>query len=170
MDFTRAAPEIPDSLAGRTDQIFPTLTPAQIERITPHGHLRQVTRGEVLVEAGDQDVSFFVITKGQVQIVRAARARADAAQKEHNFLHSDAGYAHKTLPQPEYDRVMARYHANDEELAKAPAVLSEAMAKFNEWSTAYRNAGADRMYLQVLDLTDLDHLGLIAETVVPQLT
>ncbi|HEV7864831.1 MAG TPA: LLM class F420-dependent oxidoreductase, partial [Acidimicrobiia bacterium] len=35
--------------------------------------------------------------------------------------------------------------------------------------TAYRNAGADRMYLQVLDLTDLDHLRLIAEAVVPQL-
>jgi F420-dependent oxidoreductase-like protein len=35
--------------------------------------------------------------------------------------------------------------------------------------TAYRNAGADRMYLQVLDLHDLDHLRLIAEAVVPQL-
>jgi F420-dependent oxidoreductase-like protein len=35
---------------------------------------------------------------------------------------------------------------------------------------AYRNAGADRMYLQVLDLTDLDHLRLIAESVVPQLS
>jgi F420-dependent oxidoreductase-like protein len=35
--------------------------------------------------------------------------------------------------------------------------------------TAYRNAGADRMYLQVLDLEDLDHLRLIAEAVVPQL-
>jgi F420-dependent oxidoreductase-like protein len=35
--------------------------------------------------------------------------------------------------------------------------------------TAYRNAGADRMYLQVLDLTDLDHLRLIADAVVPQL-
>jgi F420-dependent oxidoreductase-like protein len=35
---------------------------------------------------------------------------------------------------------------------------------------AYRNAGADRMYLQVLDLTDLDHLRLIAEAVVPQLS
>jgi F420-dependent oxidoreductase-like protein len=33
----------------------------------------------------------------------------------------------------------------------------------------YRNAGADRMYLQVLDLTDLDHLRLIAEAVVPLL-
>jgi alkanesulfonate monooxygenase SsuD/methylene tetrahydromethanopterin reductase-like flavin-dependent oxidoreductase (luciferase family) len=35
---------------------------------------------------------------------------------------------------------------------------------------AYRDAGADRMYLQVLDLTDLDHLRLVAEAVVPRLT
>jgi F420-dependent oxidoreductase-like protein len=34
---------------------------------------------------------------------------------------------------------------------------------------AYRDAGAGRMYLQVLDLTDLDHLRLVAEAVVPQL-
>jgi hypothetical protein len=76
-----------------------------------------------------------------VQIVRAARARVDAAQKEHNFLHSEAGYKGKMLEQPEYDQVMARYHANDEELAKAPAALAAAMAKFNELNTAYHNAG-----------------------------
>lgn len=33
----------------------------------------------------------------------------------------------------------------------------------------YRDAGARRMYLQVLDLADLDHLDLVAERVVPQL-
>ncbi|HTC81420.1 MAG TPA: LLM class F420-dependent oxidoreductase [Acidimicrobiia bacterium] len=35
---------------------------------------------------------------------------------------------------------------------------------------SYRDAGAGRMYLQVLDLTDLDHLRLVAEEVVPLLT
>jgi F420-dependent oxidoreductase-like protein len=34
---------------------------------------------------------------------------------------------------------------------------------------AYRDAGADRMYLQILDLADLDHLRLIADAVVPRL-
>lgn len=33
----------------------------------------------------------------------------------------------------------------------------------------YRDAGATRVYLQVLDLTDLDHLDLVAEAVAPQL-
>jgi len=34
---------------------------------------------------------------------------------------------------------------------------------------AWHEAGAARMYLQVLDLTDLDHLALLADAVVPQL-
>jgi hypothetical protein len=34
---------------------------------------------------------------------------------------------------------------------------------------AYRDAGAQRMYLQVLDLSDLDHLRLIAAEVMPDL-
>jgi hypothetical protein len=33
----------------------------------------------------------------------------------------------------------------------------------------YREAGAERIYLQVLDLWDLDHLDLIAAEVAPQL-
>ncbi len=34
---------------------------------------------------------------------------------------------------------------------------------------AYAEAGAQRFYLQVLDLDDLDHLRLVAEEVMPQL-
>jgi alkanesulfonate monooxygenase len=33
---------------------------------------------------------------------------------------------------------------------------------------SFANVGARRMYLQVLDLTDLDHLQLVAEEVMPQ--
>jgi hypothetical protein len=89
--------------------------------------------------------------QSQVQVVRAARARLDAAQKEHNFLHSDAGYRGKVLPQPEYDQVMARYHANDEELAQAPAELAAATAKFNQLNTAYRNAGGTVNFQEQLE-------------------
>jgi hypothetical protein len=87
----------------------------------------------------------------QVQVVRAARARVDAAHKEHDFLHSDAGYKGKLLPQPEYDQVMARYHANDDELAQAPPALDAAMAKFNELTEAYRNLGGTVNFQQQLD-------------------
>jgi alkanesulfonate monooxygenase SsuD/methylene tetrahydromethanopterin reductase-like flavin-dependent oxidoreductase (luciferase family) len=40
----------------------------------------------------------------------------------------------------------------------------EAAAKIGE----YAEIGAERVYLQVLDLTDLDHLALIASDVAPQ--
>jgi thioredoxin reductase (NADPH) len=52
------------------EQIFPTLTPAQIRRIAPHGHVRAMQRGEVLVEQGDREVPFFVVVSGEVEIVR----------------------------------------------------------------------------------------------------
>jgi thioredoxin reductase (NADPH) len=55
---------------SRTDRIFPTLTPEQIARIAAHGNARPIRRGEILVEAGDQAVPFFVVTSGQVEIVR----------------------------------------------------------------------------------------------------
>lgn len=43
-------------------------------------------------------------------------------------------------------------------------------AEVAERIIAFRDAGAQRMYLQVLDVDDLDHLELIATTVMPQLT
>lgn len=55
---------------SRAEQIFPTLTPAQISRIASHGHARAIERGEVLVEQGDSDVPLFVVVSGEVEIVR----------------------------------------------------------------------------------------------------
>jgi thioredoxin reductase (NADPH) len=52
------------------ERMFPTLTPAQIERIAAHGRVRPIRPGEVLIEAGDQIVPFFVVTRGQVEVVR----------------------------------------------------------------------------------------------------
>ena len=40
-------------ISSRVEQIFPTLTPAQIRRIAPHGHMRAMQHGEVLVEQGE---------------------------------------------------------------------------------------------------------------------
>jgi thioredoxin reductase (NADPH) len=60
---------VPPKLA-RADHVFPTLTPQQIARIAPHGRVRATRAGEVIVEAGDKVVSFFVVTAGQIEIVR----------------------------------------------------------------------------------------------------
>jgi thioredoxin reductase (NADPH) len=50
--------------------VFPTLTPAQIERLSAHGRVRQVQPGEVLVEAGATGAPFFVVKSGQVEAVQ----------------------------------------------------------------------------------------------------
>jgi thioredoxin reductase (NADPH) len=58
---------IPLTLSNRAEQIFPTLTEAQIARIAAHGRRRQVQPGETLLDVGDQ-LRFFVVTKGKIDI------------------------------------------------------------------------------------------------------
>jgi thioredoxin reductase (NADPH) len=65
---------LPSPVAAVPDHMFPTLTPVQLARIASHGHTRQVQRGEVLVEPGEQTTRFFVVTAGQVEIVRPSGA------------------------------------------------------------------------------------------------
>lgn len=62
------------TLATPAEQMFPTLTPAQIARIAAHGRVRQVQSGEVLVEAGDEAVPIFVVKAGRIEIVRPSGA------------------------------------------------------------------------------------------------
>ena len=57
-------------ISSRTEQIFPTLTSAQIARIAKHGHPRIVRGGEVLVEQGDRAIPFFVVISGALEAVR----------------------------------------------------------------------------------------------------
>jgi thioredoxin reductase (NADPH) len=52
------------------EKIFPKLTPVQISRIEPHGRIRSIQPGEVLIEQGDISVPFFVVITGEIEIVR----------------------------------------------------------------------------------------------------
>jgi thioredoxin reductase (NADPH) len=61
--------------ASRADQIFPTLTAAQIRRITPHGRARLVKSGEVVVEQGDKEIPIFVVISGELETVRPSGGR-----------------------------------------------------------------------------------------------
>jgi len=56
--------------AARADHVFPTLTAAQLARIAAHGKRRTVQAGEILIEAGDHVVPFFVVTAGALEVVR----------------------------------------------------------------------------------------------------
>src|SRR3954465_1838608 len=51
-------------------QIFPSLTPAQIERARPYGKVRSVSAGDILFQPGDLNISFFVLLSGEMQIIQ----------------------------------------------------------------------------------------------------
>jgi thioredoxin reductase (NADPH) len=72
--MTDTTPAIPLTVSSRVEDVFPTLTPAQVTRVAAHGHVRQVQSGEVLVEAGELTTRFFVVKEGQVDIVRPSGA------------------------------------------------------------------------------------------------
>jgi thioredoxin reductase (NADPH) len=72
--MSNIVPKVRSPVAVGDERMFPTLTPAQIKRVAAHGHVRPIRPGEVLVEAGDRDVPFFVVTAGQVEIVRSCGA------------------------------------------------------------------------------------------------
>ncbi len=50
---------------------FPTLTAAQMERLSSFGVRRQTTAGEVLLPAGARDAPLFVVVRGQIQVLRS---------------------------------------------------------------------------------------------------
>ncbi len=68
--MTDTALPSPLTLSSGGERVFPTLTPAQVKRIAVHGQVRPIRPGEVLVEAGEQVVPFFVVTAGRIEIVR----------------------------------------------------------------------------------------------------
>src|SRR6266404_4272013 len=52
------------------DEMFPTLTPAQQDRVAARGRVRQVRDGETLVDQDDNDIKFFVVIKGHLNIIK----------------------------------------------------------------------------------------------------
>jgi thioredoxin reductase (NADPH) len=72
--MAESAPPVGLRPSTPVDRIFPTLTAAQIARVARHGLGRSTRRGEVLIEAGDRDVAFFVVTAGQLEVVRPSKA------------------------------------------------------------------------------------------------
>src|SRR5262245_52897254 len=69
--------EQPSERTRNDAETFPTLTAAQISRIAVHGELRQVAKGEVLVEVGEKTARIFVVSAGEMEIVTTS----DAAEK-----------------------------------------------------------------------------------------
>jgi thioredoxin reductase (NADPH) len=70
VEHTRPTPLV---AASHEALMFPTLTPTQIARIAKSGVRRPIARGDVLIEAGDAVVPFFVVTRGGIQIIQPGR-------------------------------------------------------------------------------------------------
>jgi thioredoxin reductase (NADPH) len=54
----------------RREQMFPSLSPAEMERLTSLGHRRRVGRGEVLYEQGEATPDFYVVVSGALELVQ----------------------------------------------------------------------------------------------------
>jgi thioredoxin reductase (NADPH) len=54
----------------RPAQTFPTLTPAQVDRIAHLGQRRDVRAGEILYDVGDQNTRFYVVLSGALDVLR----------------------------------------------------------------------------------------------------
>ena len=67
----------------RAAQMFPELTPAQIDRISSIGHRRDVHAGELLFDVGDQNTRFFVVLSGAIEIVRPIGDREEPLTVHH---------------------------------------------------------------------------------------
>ena len=71
MNMATTSPDQPVDLNdpyNRTEQIFPTLTEEQIERIKPFGEMQSLEKGTMLFERGERNVDFFVVLQGCVEI------------------------------------------------------------------------------------------------------
>src|SRR5215469_16108496 len=58
----------PSVLETRFAQMFPTLEPAEIDRLRRFGDIRHFTDGDYLVRAGELGMGLFVIMSGEVEI------------------------------------------------------------------------------------------------------
>jgi thioredoxin reductase (NADPH) len=58
------------SRSDRAEHMFPALSAAQMARVAQHGRARAVAPDDVLFDVGQTVVPFFVVTRGQVEIVR----------------------------------------------------------------------------------------------------
>jgi thioredoxin reductase (NADPH) len=72
-----AVPPLASALSGsgaavevaRPAETFPTLTPAQVARLSAHGVERAVHAGEIVFEQGQASTRFFVVLEGAVEVV-----------------------------------------------------------------------------------------------------
>jgi thioredoxin reductase (NADPH) len=71
------------TILNRAAQMFPKLTPPQVERIASIGHRRALRTGELLYDAGDRNTCFFVVLEGSIEVVRPIGDREEPVTIHH---------------------------------------------------------------------------------------
>jgi thioredoxin reductase (NADPH) len=61
-------------LRTRRNQMFPKLTAAQIARLEHHGERRRMSAGDILFDAGDRPLKFFVVIAGDIELLIARQS------------------------------------------------------------------------------------------------
>src|SRR5258705_5788608 len=55
---------------ARAALLFHRLSEAQVARVAAHGSMRRIRAGELIIEVGDPNAPFFVVTEGRIEILR----------------------------------------------------------------------------------------------------
>lgn len=116
--------------------------------------------------ASEFNIPFCRLAETSAQYARVRAACETAGRAPDSLVYSAAQILCCGRDEAEIARRAAAVHREVGELREngLAGTPDEVIAKIR----AYADAGASRMYLQVLDLSDLDHLALVAEEVMPQ--
>src|SRR5690606_14732952 len=64
-------PEEPSrTMDDRRAQMYPILSDAQLDELSPHGSEETFLQGEMLWDVGDRNTRFYVVLQGELEIVR----------------------------------------------------------------------------------------------------
>jgi len=69
-EVTEEIKTVEPMFSGRDADLWPVLTDVQMARIGAHGRQRKISAGEVLAREGDLATHLFVITAGEVELIR----------------------------------------------------------------------------------------------------
>ncbi len=118
--------------------------------------------------AAEYNLPFAPIARFKEQCDRVRSACEEIGRDPGSIVHSAALVLCCGKDEAEVERRATAIGRDVDELRKngAAGTPAEVVENLQKW----QSAGADRMYLQMLDLSDLDHLSLIAAEVAPHLS
>lgn len=130
------------------------------------GHGKRRTPALAARFAAEFNVPFASVDDNRIQFARVEQACVVAGRDPRELVYSSALVLCVGQDEAEFRRRAAAIGREPDELRAngVAGTVEEALARLR----AYAEVGAERVYLQVLDLADLDHLRLVAAEVMPQ--